>query len=255
MKPYSQAFLRYRELSQTHLDFVVVVCHAVPALRADLALPDAELSFPPDHFIKARSQKNWVASRVGFYTEELARSTVLTVFSYFESYVGDVLREIVDFHGGKTKLQERARVRSRRFFGPLKPSQLTYKRKLQDNPDPKKFAKYEKFARLLDAEGYRFPTDLLSNLGTRYLLEKLDKRNGLRAWEIPNLVQDGLLMEVEGKDLANFEQARITRNRLAHGKPHALQLATSLRYASELHSFAAKIDKHICEYFFVVQID
>ena len=103
MKPYSEAFLRYRQLSQAHLDFVVVVCHAMPALRADLAAGHPELSFPPDHFHKSQNPKSWVASHVGGYTDELARSTLLTVFSYFEAYVKDVLQEIVEFHGGKTE--------------------------------------------------------------------------------------------------------------------------------------------------------
>ena len=155
----------------------------------------------------------------------------------------------------RRKIQELARIRSGRFISTISPSSLKNKRKLQDNLDPHKIAKYQKYTYLLDADGFRFPTDLLSNLGTRYLIEKLHEKKGMRAWEIPILIQDGLLMVIEEKDRLNFEHARAARNRLAHGRPHPVQFATALKYASELHTFAAKIDKHVCEHFFVIQVN
>jgi hypothetical protein len=50
MLAHTTAFANYRDLSQSHLNFVVLVCHAVPALRADVALPNIVLSNPPDYF-------------------------------------------------------------------------------------------------------------------------------------------------------------------------------------------------------------
>jgi len=167
--------------------------------------------------------------------------------------VKDVLKEVVDFHGGKINFQRIARKRSERFIKGLEKPLLSHKRKLQDNPDPKKIEKYQKYGTLLDARGYRFPTDLLSNFGSRYLLEKINDKTGMRAWEIPNIIEDALLMRIEEKDKNIFEVARKLRNKLAHGVPQTVPLAEALQHASELHTFAAKIDHHICEHFFVIQ--
>jgi len=80
---HTEAFAKYRQLSQGHLNFVVAVAHAMPALRADIALPGSTLTFPPDHFLASRNPKSEVATYVAGYLEELARSTVIAVFSYF----------------------------------------------------------------------------------------------------------------------------------------------------------------------------
>jgi len=253
MKTHSDSFANYKASSQGHIDFIVVVCHAVPALRADIALPRPEITHPPDHFKKDRNPKSWISSHIGNYTDELARSALLTVFSYFEGYVKDSLREIVAFHGGESAFQDRARIRSKRFLQSHSAKISENKRKLQDNPDPVKLAKYQKYGRLLDATGYRFPTDLLSNFGVRFLRAKLDDKRGMRAFEIPEILSECLLFDIEASERNMFEAARGLRNKLAHGRPQPITLATALRYASELHSLAAKIDRHICEHFFVIQ--
>ncbi len=255
MKSPSKAFENYKQSSQAHIDFVVIVCHAVPALRADIALTAPDLTYSPDYFKKSNNPKDWVAAHVDGYTDELARSTLLTVFSYFEGYVKDVLKEIVAFHGGEKLIQSRARTRSERFVHSASPEIIKNKRKLQDNHEPRKKGKYQKFGRLLDAAGFRFPTDLLSNFGVRFLISKLDKNKGMRAYEIPMILSDCLLFRIEDAETKMFNKARDLRNELAHGNPRPIPLATALRYASELHTLAAKVDKHICEHFFVIQPD
>lgn len=254
MKSHSDAFLHYKKSSQGHLDYVVIVCHAVPALKADLALPSATITNVPDHFLAARNPKDWIASHVDAYSDELARSTLLTVFSYFEGYVKDVLKEIVSFHGGGDDFQKRARERSRKFVAAPSPKITESLRKLQDNPDPGKLTKYQKFGRLLDAAGYRFPTDLLSNFGIRYLNTKLDEKRGMRAFEIPDVLSECLLFDLSVSDKRMFEAARTQRNKVAHGRPQPLTLKKALSFSSDLHTLAAKVDKHICEHFFVIQV-
>jgi hypothetical protein len=253
MKAHSSAFATFRKLSQTHLDFVVVVCHSVPALKADIALSSEKLTHKPDHFTADGNPKAWIATRTSEYQDELARSALITVFSYFEAYVRDALNEIVEFHGGREEFLACARRRSGRFIRSLEPALQKYKRKLQDSPETAKVAKYQKYAKLLDKAGFLFPTDLLSNFGAECLTAKLDDKRGMRAWEIPNLLEDCLLMSISDKDRALFEDARLFRNEIAHGKPRTTSLKKALSYASELHTFAAKIDRHVVEHFFVIQ--
>lgn len=253
MKAHSSAFETYRGLSQSHLDFVVVVCHAVPALRADIALPDQEFTFQPDYFKGGGNSKDWMSERVLAYQDELARTTLITAFSYFEAYVKDVLAEIVEFHGGKEPFLSLARERSSRFLSEPPPNLLEYKRKLQDNPEPAKWEKYQKFGRLLDEKGFRFPTDLMSSFGAQFLIQKLSKNKGMRAWEIPGILSECLLMNVDKEDLEMFEDARSLRNAIGHGRPPKIELKKALRISSQLHGFAAKVDRHVIEHFLVIQ--
>jgi RiboL-PSP-HEPN len=254
MKAHTDSFINYKTSSQGHIDFVVVVCHAVPALKADLAQSAATLANVPDHFKLNNNSKSWIAAKASGYTNELARSTLLTVFSYFEGYIKDTLKEIVDFHGGEKALQDRARNRSKQFMIATSGEIVENKRKLQDNPTSAKFEKYRKFGRLLDDAGYRFPTDLLSNFGVRFLLTKTDDKKGMRAFEIPEILSECLLLNVDASEAKMFETVRGLRNKLAHGRPQPITLAKSLQYASELHTWASKIDKHVCDHFLVIQV-
>jgi hypothetical protein len=217
------------------------------------------VTYPPDHFKAARNPKSWVAARTKDYQDELARSTLITVFSYFEAYVRDALAEIVTFHGGRDEVWKRSKFRGASFLTSQNSTTVKYKRKLQDSPTKSKIAKYQKYSRLLDSQGFRFPTDLFATLGMRLFLEKVDQKNGkagkngMRAWEVPYLLEDGLLYPLGKKELKLFEDARQLRNKIGHGKPPKLTLNTALRFASELHTLAAKIDRHILEHFLIIQ--
>jgi hypothetical protein len=247
MISHTKAFAAFRSLSQAHLNFVVFVCFAAPALRADLALGSPKPSNPPDYFRNATNSKKDLHKYMAAYEEELARSTLITVFSYFEGYVKDALRDIVTFHGGKEKFVTLARNRVTKFMNALDAAMLSEKRKLQDSPAPHKTAKYKKFAELLDRKGFKFPTELLAPFGVRQLLSKLDKNRGFLAWEIPTTLEDCLLFPMTMTDHAQFEEIRTLRNEIAHGRAPVLTLKKSLRFASFLHTLAAKVDHHITE--------
>ena len=198
MITHTKAFLQYRKLSQSHLNFVVLVCHAVPSLLADLLSSGPTVTHPPDHFKAHGNPKSEVARFAQNYQEELARLTTEAVFSYFEAYIKEVLLEVVSFHGGGDKLRKLARVRNSKFISNTHASIKSEKRKLQDNPTPSKLEKYKKYARSLDSKGYRFPTDLFSHYGIFQLLPKIadNPRTGMRAWEIPNILAECLLFDL-----------------------------------------------------------
>src|SRR3546814_16049316 len=114
--PY--AFKVYRDLGQAHLNFVVLSCHAVPALKAELSVPGGAATVPPDHFKAGSNTASELLSYDDDYHEELARSALITVLSYIEAYVKDELTEIVVFHGGATNVRPRPRAMdSNKFCG------------------------------------------------------------------------------------------------------------------------------------------
>jgi len=225
----------------------------MPALRADLALPSPTLSNPPDYFQASRNPKSEVASYVAAYQDELARSTLIAVFSYFEGYARSVLREIVAFHGGGDQFQSLAHSRATRFIASPYPGVTLHKRKLQDRRAPAKLFKYQKYGQLLEAKGFKFPTDLLAHFGVVQLLSKIKDDRTIRAWEIPSLFEECLLFPIATTERDLYEEVRGIRNDVAHGKAPTIALQASLRYASELHSFAARVDHHIAEHFLVIQ--
>jgi hypothetical protein len=251
---HTDAFAQYRQLSQAHLNFVVAVAHAMPALRADIALPAPTLTYPPDHFLACRNPKSEVATYVAGCQEELARSTVIAVFSYFEGYARSVFREIVAYHGGGKKLRELAHDRISKFISAPGPGIMFHKRKLQDKRAPSKLFKYQKHGRLLDEKGFKFPTDLLAHFGVVQLLARIENDHAFRAWQIPSLFEECLLFPLTSTDRQLYEEVIGLRNDVAHGKAPTVTLPTSLRYASELHTLASKVDRHIAEHFLVIQI-
>ena len=252
MISHTDAFKVYRDLGQAHLNFVVLTCHAVPALRAELSVPGGAATVPPDHFKAGSNSASELLSYAADYHEELARSALITLFSYFEAYVKDALTEIVDFHGGATKLRANARDRASKYFGAVSVALDESRKKLQDRPDPKKRGKYEKHARTLDRAGYRFPTDLLAHFGTAQLLLKIGKP-GFKAHEIPDLLENVLLFPLSSADRGTLEAIRTARNGIAHGKGTEPTLRKVMRHASELHRIAAAVDSHIAKHFLVIQ--
>jgi hypothetical protein len=70
MVTHTKAFKTYRDLSQAHLNFVVLTCHSVPCLKTQLQVPAAILP-TPDHF---KGRGNTIPAMLGFisnYQDEL----------------------------------------------------------------------------------------------------------------------------------------------------------------------------------------
>jgi RiboL-PSP-HEPN len=250
---HTTAFKTFRDLSQSHLDFVVLVCHSIPPLKVQLQAPAAVLP-KPDHFKGRGNTIQAIQKSISNYQVELARSTLITVFSYFEAYLKSVLLELIEFHGGQAQLQTKAKDRAVRFFASAPTMIEKNKRKLQDSPRPNKRAKYEKYGQMLDKAGFRFPTDLLSHFGVTQLALKADEKRGFKAHEIPSILEDALLYPLTAQEKAMLERIRLERNKIAHGSAAQMTLAQSLSDASSLHTLAGAVDSHISNHFLLIQL-
>lgn len=251
MFSHTEAFATYRQNSQANLDFAVLVCHAAPLAVA--AMDSGMLPPKPDHLQKKATSSALLKARAATYEHELARTVLMSVFSYFEAYVRAVLLEIIKFHGGNGSFVALSERRARKFLQTPTASAAANRRKLQDREDPACADKYRKYSRLLQAEGFRFPTELLSPYGARHLVEKASEKNGLRAWEIPDVLEHGLLFPVASSDRARFDAIRKQRNAVAHGGAPKLSLRDSMKTASDLHAFASRVDRHVVEHFLVIE--
>jgi hypothetical protein len=248
----------YRILKKQNEDlfnFVVTICYAVPFLKKGMNTmkQDDPLSslIKADHF-RHDVRKISEIKKVGTskYKTNLAAYIILSSFSFFEAYFIDVLQEIVDFHGGKDSFINLAKSRSRNFMLKSTSDIVEHKAKLQEPIKPSKIAKYKKHSKELAKLGYRFPTELFAPYGVFHLLENL---NNLKAYKVPQILKDGLIMDLDSATIETYNSIREIRNRIAHGKKGRLTLKKALEINSFLHDLATKIDQHLIANFFIIE--
>jgi hypothetical protein len=251
---HTEAFARHRSLSQAHLNFVVAVSHAMPFLRADLVLSSPTPSCAPDYFQQNSNPKHELASYLTVYQEEMARSALISVFSYFEGYGRGLFHEIVKFHGDRDAIKKLTHDRLAKSMATTNATAISAKHKLQVKRRPNRGLRYRNFGEALDDRGYKFPTDLFAHFGVVRLLEKTVNDRAIRTSELPSLFKKCLLYPMTAAETDLYERVRKIRNDVAHGHAPAVTLQNSLRFASELHTMAAKIDHHAVEHFFIIQV-
>lgn len=251
MISHSKAYERVKQQSQRHLDFVILVCSAIPQFALGIAtgaLTDAN-AVPPDHF-KGVSVLRLAASTAS-YQQQLASASVVTLFSYFESYVRDVLGEIVAFHGGEGPFVSTADRRTRAFLSRPPASIVAAKRKLQEPAKSGLTQKYRKYTNDLKAAGFRFPSELMAATGVRIMVKKAS--SGFRAFEITEILSDVLHVPLTATDKAQLETVRALRNRVAHGNAPAVSIADAMVLSRQLHRITQKVDQHVVEHFFILE--
>ncbi len=175
---------------------------------------------------------------------------LLSLFSFFEAFVKDVVQEMFDFHGGAEKLLEIAEKRDRYFSSlPQQSEVANAKSKLRTNKVGKE-QRYAKFGIILRDCGYRFPTDRMSSYGVRMLIERHKK---LRAHDIPDLLEHGLSIPVSQSSKDKFYAIKDKRNKVAHGRMQNLDLSYIREANDFFRDMTFLINSHILEDYFVVE--
>ena len=249
---HTKAYETYRGQSQAHLDFYVLVATAVPNLER--ILHDSASQLAPAHYFKtAHQDKRRLIGLAARYEKEIAALSVVALYSYFEAYVKSTIQEVIDFHGGAYSFARRATSRASRFLDSVDASLFLHKRKLQEYPKSGKSQKYRKHSSSLGEMGFRFPSELLAPYGVALLISKADEKRGLRAWEIPTVLQSGLLLQLSKSEADRLENVRTLRNEIAHGKKVRIRTRGAMAIAKDLHAIAARIDRHVVEHFLVLE--
>ncbi len=257
MVPNTKSYLSFKRESERLVNLVVLFSHAVPVLTRVLGSPEASALVslkPADNFphdtASGSKLLNWAAG----YGQDLAHTIILSVFSYFEAYVRGALQEVVDFQGGPQAFVDLAERRVTRHWKSAPSEVAEAKRKMQTPDDKAKVGKLRKYTDVLVDAGFAFPPDLLSVYGARQLAKKLDRkgRNALRAWEIPDLLSNALLLKVSATERSMYDGLRDLRNDIAHGSVPALSVHTAIKKTTALRTWAARIDQHIGNHFLVL---
>lgn len=253
MITHTNAFKRLKDETQDIFDFAILTAYAVPFVKHKLKEAEKEytgaaynselMAFRPDGF-RHNTTVGKIRDSATRYKAEIAKSIRLSSFSYFEAYVGNVIREAVAFHdpnGDLVSLPVSQDLRA------LSPEDAKFRHQLRDIPKKMKLQKYEKRFKQLMPTGVRFPHHALIRAGIRRLQ---GYAGSYRAADIPDLLFDALGFEISSTDRQNLHDIRNARNRIAHGRaePHDKILSTAIRANYNLRELALKIDDHVLSY-------
>ena len=241
----TKAYLKLREQIQEAFDFVYVVSQAVPCMKLQISLIDkGEINdLPaPDYFTKP-NPLDQISAQVKGYKSELSKYILLSSFSYFESFIVDVIEEVMAINGGPDEFAKKTKEIATKTIQSQGNSYSKQKVTLS------KQEAHERDRRLLATSkltenNFVFPSSLLSHLGVKALSQKL---GNLKSVDIPKLMQDAFCMEWNDDDVKGFHQMRETRNRVAHGKTVNLSVKDVVEMNTRLRDIAHKVDQHLID--------
>lgn len=253
----TKAYLAFKAESERLTNLVVLFSHAVPVLSRVLASTQAASMVPlkpADNFPHDKATGPMLLAWAKDYDHDLARIIILTVFSNFEAYIRAALLEVYERQGGIDNFIALTEKRSTRYWKSLPPAVAEAKSKLQTVDEKGKADRSRKYSKILAAEGFPFPTDLLAVYGARKLAEKLQSKGpkAFRAWEIPDLLTEALLFKTTVADKDMYEDLREVRNNVGHGGTTTLTVHDAIKKTTALRKWATRVDAHIAEHFLVL---
>lgn len=248
----TNAYLRLKKQVQETFDFAVVVCHSIPALKRQIALlNDGTISSlpKPDYFPEGVTPPSQLKQQAIDYKRQLSSYLLLSCFSFFEAFVIDAVNEMIEFHGGIEKFIRRAEKRERDNINETLSSNLEKAKRILSKPDKAAhILRYQKYSKTLVDNGYRFPTERFSAYGARMLVQRI---GNLRANDIPDLLKNGLYMDISEREIQKFHEIRDIRNKIAHGEKVNLYLRNISEKNNFLRNMAKLTDQHLVKNFFI----
>jgi len=248
-KRNTKSYLKLREQIQESFNFVYIVSQAVPCLKLQSSLVKKGViqELPsPDYFTKPNPIEQ-IDIQVKGYKNELSKYILLSSFSYFESFVVDVVKEVIDFHGGETAFEFNAKKYVTKTMH-NQSNNYTKEKTILSKTDPRQINRRQFATQKLNQENFIFPSALLTHLGVKALIQKL---NNLKSVDIPKLMIDAFCMEWNENDISNFHTMREKRNNIAHGDTVKLDIKSVIQMNTQIRDIALKIDQHLIHHFFI----
>lgn len=249
----SKAFEVLKGQIQSTLDFSVLCCQAVPALKGYMkALEFGSVDKLPDaDYFKGKPNIEQLKNFSSKYKKNLGKFLFINTFSYFESYFKDLISEIEDFHGGN-ELFRNAALEKQKKYSTLSsdPQLILNSNKLREYKKQTHLMKYRKHISALEHTDFRFPSEMLSTFG---LIELFKNYSDLKASEIPHVAEYAFGVEMSSVELETYSKYRDLRNRIAHGKVSEIEFKDAIEMNYFMRSLALKIDKKVVRDFFIIE--
>ena len=247
----SKAHDNHKLAVQRAFDFAVTMCYAVPRLSAHLDDVEAgTVALQVPHYFAPQNTSGFLRHNIVTFEERLSSYMLLSLFSFFEAFVTEIIQEMIEFHGGPAKLLALAMKRDRALSAVTQsPVIQTAKAKLTKNVKGK-HETYQKYSKVLREAGYRFPSERFSSYGVRMLIEK---HGNLKAHGIPDLLEHGLAVPLTPAEKKQYHEIREKRNKVAHGAAEKLDLAYIRSVNDFFRDLSFRINTHLLEHFFIVE--
>lgn len=174
------------------------------------------------------------------YQSKLATYLYFSLFSYFEAFIIDLSKEMID---------SLPSINGREYIENFE-SDTTKKLRSQLNGahDSRKEDRYKKISRELNLKGYKPPKDILSDAIIKLLTHKIDN---LKANDIPNFLENTFYIYLSEEEKETFHSIRDNRNSIAHGKKLYTPIIRDVISANKFFkSLSLKIDNQVINYFF-----
>ncbi|ELB2059298.1 HEPN domain-containing protein [Vibrio parahaemolyticus] len=238
---------------QSTLDFSVLCCQAVPALKAYMKavennsapkLPDA------DHF-KGEPNFEQLREFIPVYRKNLGKLLFINTFSYFEAYFKALISEVLEFHGKQEEFVKLSLEKQRQHMSyseqdtPRKSAN-----KLREYKKENKKMKYFKHIRELEHTDFRFPSELFATFG---IMELGNNYKNLKASQIPYVMKWCFGVDLTEEEESIFYELRELRNEIAHGKVTEIDFIKANKSNAFLRNLAIKIDKHVVKHFMLIE--
>lgn len=259
LNQHTVAYAKWKKQTQDTFDFSVLVCSAVPTLKRNLKLYEKgiiETLTKPDHYgpagelTKEQNDRSLpqLRQKADGYKEKLSRYILISNFSFFESYVKDVIDEMVAFHGGPEQFAQSAMTRASTINSAGTQELDEACRKLRGQRNPKNKQRSENATKELKEMGYVFPTDRFSSYGISAFLRSF---GNMFAKDIPSILKDGLHMPLQDDEVLQFHNIRDARNTIAHGNSIAVDLTKVTEMCRFLRNIALRLDQHILRHYMI----
>ena len=250
---HTKAYERFKHQGSELLDFCVLQSFALPCLAKQIRGHTGPVAgtLPPSTYIKNDNiTAEELSHRIGLAGNLIGKELLLSTFSYFEAYVIDAFKEILDFHGGAEQLLGKSARHIACRDTSISDKSSESRRKLREYAKPGHAEKYKKHARILYAEGYPMPSQRLSAYGWQKLSEAV---TGLKAKSIPDLLVIALGFPLSQADRGKYQMLRDKRNKIAHGRLTKYPVKTAVNHGTFFRDLAIKIDRHIVEQFLMIE--
>lgn len=268
MIDHTEAFKRLKEEQQKILDFSVLICYAVPNLKKSIkGYKKKEVNYEtivkPEYFIE-NVDIDRLESLSKNYKDNLSKYTLLSAFSFFESYFKDVVEELVAFHGGKESFINTLHSRHKQILANQNEVIVENKKKLNEPLKKKNWQRYKKHIEILEQEArYRHPSELLATYGLKYFIETVTG-NSFKSVLIPDALEFAFGLDLTEKSNQHadhihkdhketFDLMRNIRNSIGHGNVGNLGFEKVMDLIRFLRLFAVKIDDHLVKHFFILE--
>ena len=236
---------------QDAFDFSVLTCYAIETLRIHLDKVEEgkETLVKPYYYSRQNTVPN-LKKQVGEFEETLASYMLLSVFSFFETFVKAIVEEFIDFQGGIDSMVARAEKRDKMFILNITKEMSIQRYKLRTKKQYGHEERYKKFTKLLQQQGYRFPTETFSSYGIKRLEDDLSR---IKAYSIPDFLINAFHIPLDPKDVKYYHKIRELRNQVAHGKSIKVNLKEISKINDLFRRWTLLINEHMLANHFIIE--